>query len=150
MISPAYCQHFVDKGSCPERFVRMEKALGKADAQNPQDFVTALAQLQRACGVDALKLSGYGFRPEEFDSIARNAKETMGGEFFADPCELIHEDCVEIQKNLFAERCDYVEEKFGPVLLLVGKHPEDSGTDCPENRCRSAGASAGKRLSAEL
>lgn len=90
-----------DKGCCPERFVRMAKALGKADAQDPRDFITALAQLQRACGVDALRLSDYGFKPEEFDDIARNARETMGGLFFADPCELSHGDCVEILKKSY-------------------------------------------------
>lgn len=101
MISLAYYQHFVDKGCCPERFVHMAKALGNADAQKPQDFISALAQLQGACGVDALKLSDYGFKPEEFDGIARNARETMGGLFFADPCELTHEDCVEILKKSY-------------------------------------------------
>lgn len=55
-----------------------------------------LAQPQRACGVDAIKLPGYGFKPEEFDGIARNARETMEGRFFAVLCELTHEDCVEI------------------------------------------------------
>ena len=101
MISLAYYQHFVDKGCCPERFVRMAKALGKTDAQKPQDFITALAKLQRACGVDALKLSDYGFKPEEFDEIARNARETMGGLFFADPCDLTHKDCVEILRKSY-------------------------------------------------
>lgn len=38
IISLAYYQHFMDKGCCPERFVRMAKALGKADAQDPPGF----------------------------------------------------------------------------------------------------------------
>lgn len=101
MISTAYYQHFVDKGCCPERFIRMAQAMGVADADKPQDFITALAELQNACGVDELKMSDYGFTPDEFDKIAANARETMGGLFFADPCELSHKDCVEILKKSY-------------------------------------------------
>ena len=101
MISLAYYQHFVDAGCCPERFVRMAQALGKVDAKEPQDFITALSDLQKQCGVDGLKLSDYGFTPDEFDKIADNAKATMGGLFFADPCELTHEGCVDILKKSY-------------------------------------------------
>lgn len=101
MISTAYYQHFVDKGCCPERFIRMAQAMGVTNADKPQDFITALAALQKACGVDDLKMSDYGFTPDEFDKIAANARETMGGLFFADPCELSHEDCVEILKKSY-------------------------------------------------
>lgn len=101
MISTAYYQHFVDKGCCPERFIRMAQAMGMTHADKPQDFITALTELQKACGVDELKLSDYGFTPDEFDKIAANARETMGGLFFADPCELSHEDCVEILKKSY-------------------------------------------------
>ena len=101
MISLAYYQHFVDAGCCPERFVRMAQALGKTDAKEPQDFVTALADLQKECGVDGLKLSDYGFVPEEFDKIADNARATMGGLFSADPCELTHADCVKILERSY-------------------------------------------------
>ena len=101
MISAAYYQHFVDKGCCPERFIRMAQAMGMTHADKPQDFITALIELQKACGVDNLKLSDYGFTPDEFDKIAANARETMGGLFFADPCELSHEDCVEILKKSY-------------------------------------------------
>ena len=96
MISVAYYQHFVNKGCCPERFIRMAQALGKKDASTPQDFITALVELQKACGVADLNMSDYGFAPDEMDKIAANARETMGGLFFADPCDLSHEDCVEI------------------------------------------------------
>lgn len=101
MISTAYYQHFVDKGCCPERFIRMAQAMGVTAADKPQDFITALVELQKACGVDDLKMSDYGFTPEELDGIASNARETMGGLFFADPCELSHEDCVEILKKSY-------------------------------------------------
>ncbi len=101
LISLAYYRHFVEAGCCPERFVRMAQALGRTDAKEPQDFLTALADLQKRCGVDDLKLSDYGFTPDEFDKIADNAKATMGGLFAADPCELTHDDCVDILKRSY-------------------------------------------------
>lgn len=101
MISLAYYQHFVDAGCCSERFIRMAQALGLKDADKPQDFITVLTELQRQCGVDNLKMSGYGFDVGEFDKIAANARETMGGLFLADPCELTHADCVNILKKSY-------------------------------------------------
>ena len=101
MISLAYYQHFVDAGCCPHRFVRMAQALGKADAKEPRDFITALSDLQKQCGVDGLKMSVYGFTPREFDQIADNARATMGGLFAADPCELTHDDCVKILERSY-------------------------------------------------
>ena len=41
----------------------MAKAMGKRDAKDPMDFVTALVDLQKACGVDELKMSDYGITP---------------------------------------------------------------------------------------
>lgn len=101
MISAAYYQHFVDKHVCDERFIAMAKALGKENADKAQDFVDVLVQLQKDCGVDNLKMSDYGIKESELDTLARNARETMGGLFAADPCELSHEDCVGIYRNSY-------------------------------------------------
>lgn len=96
MISVAYYQHFVDCHVCDERFITMAKALGKADVSCAQDFVDALVQLQKDCGVYDLKMSGFGILEEELDTLAKNARETMGRLFGADPCALSHEECVAI------------------------------------------------------
>lgn len=96
MISAAYYQHFVDCHVCDERFVDMAKALGKVDATQAQDFVDVLVQLQKDCGVDNLKMSDFGIREADLDTLAKNARETMGGLFGADPCALSHEECVAI------------------------------------------------------
>lgn len=96
MISQAYYQHFVDSHACDERFIAMAKALGKTDAACAQDFVGALVQLQKDCGVYGLKMSDFGIQKEEFDTLAKNARETMGGLFAADPVKLSQEDCVAI------------------------------------------------------
>ena len=43
--------------------------MGKTDAKEPMDFVTALVDLQKACGVDELKMSDYGITPEESPNL---------------------------------------------------------------------------------
>ena len=41
-------------------------------------------------------MSDYGIRPEEFETLAKNAKDTMGGLFMCDRSELSIEDCAAI------------------------------------------------------
>jgi len=60
------------------------------------DFITMLVKLQEDCGVADLKMSDYAIRPEEFETLAKNAKEAMGRLFMCDRSELTIEDCVAI------------------------------------------------------
>lgn len=101
MISKAYYTHFVNKHCCDERFIRMAQALGKTDASDPMDFVTALAELQEACGVGDLKMSDYGIRREDCMTLARNARATMGGLFGADPVPMTDEECAAIYEKSY-------------------------------------------------
>lgn len=101
MISNAFYRFFVEKHACDAQFVKMARAMGMAEASRPEDFLTALAGLQKACGVDNLKMSDYGIRREECDTLARNARETMGGLFEANPCEMTHADCVAIFEEAY-------------------------------------------------
>lgn len=101
MISLAYYRYFIDAGVRGSRFVDMARFLGKADAEKPEDFLTALHDLQKACGVDDLKMSEYGIRPDEFPAMAKNAKETMGGLFKADPAELDEAGIVKILEESY-------------------------------------------------
>ena len=97
MVSKAYYTHMVE--NCPalhDRFIDMAKAMGREDAKEPMDFVTALADLQKACGVDELKMSDYGITPEEFPKFAANARSTMGILFKMDRIEITDEDLVKI------------------------------------------------------
>ena len=96
MISRAFYEFFIKKHACDERFIYMAKALGMQEASRPEDFITMLLSLQKECGVADLKMSDYGITPDEFDTLAKNARETMGGLFSANPCEMTHEDCVRI------------------------------------------------------
>ena len=96
MISLAYYSHFIKAGACPERFVRMAKAMGMEDAKEPQDFLAALKKLQCDCLVDSLKMSDYGIVPDEFEKFAKNAKSAMSFLFSCDRIPLSDEDCVAI------------------------------------------------------
>lgn len=101
MISQAFYAFFIEKHVCDDRFIRMAQALGMKDASKPEDFITMLIKLQEDCGVADLKMSDYGIMPAEFDTLAKNARETMGGLFAANPCEMTHADCVEIFKKSY-------------------------------------------------
>lgn len=96
MLSKAYFTHFINEHVCDERFVRMAKAMGMEDAKEPMDFIAMLTRLQEECGVAELKMSDYGIKPEEFETMALNAKDVMGGLFLCDRTTLTVEDCVDI------------------------------------------------------
>ena len=101
MISLPYYEHFIAKHACDDRFIRMAQALGKPDADKPEDFLTVLADLQKACGVDNLKMSDYGIQPDEFMTLAQNARATMGGLFKADRVPLSDEECAAIFEKAY-------------------------------------------------
>lgn len=88
MLSRAYYTHFVEH--CPElhdRFIDMAKAMGKTDAKEPMDFVTALVDLQKACGVDELKMSDYGHYAGGVPQICGQRPEHHGHPVQAGPSE---------------------------------------------------------------
>lgn len=101
MISKEYYTHFINKHCCDERFVRMAQALGKADAKEPMDFITALVDLQKACGVADLKMSDYGIQKDECMTLAKNARATMGGLFTCDPVQMTDEECAAIYEKSY-------------------------------------------------
>lgn len=101
MISIAYFSKWIEKGVCPDRFITMAKAMGKTEASSPEDFISALRELQEACDVADLKMSDYGLSPEEFPTLARDAKQTMGGLFLCDRFEMTDDDVVDIYRNSF-------------------------------------------------
>ena len=96
MISKAYYNHMIKAGVRGEKFVDMARFLGMKDAKEPADFLKALDKLQRDCGVDELKMSDYGIKPEEFAGMTANAKDCMALLFEFDPAPLGNEDCVAI------------------------------------------------------
>jgi len=101
MISCAYYTFLAKAGCSDERLIDMAKALGKADASQPMDFVKALADLQKACGVSDLKMSEYGISRDEIPEFAQNARDTMGALFSVDPCEISHADVIAIYEQSY-------------------------------------------------
>lgn len=101
IISREFAQFFVDKHACDDRFIKMARAMGVENPTSPQDFVDALVKLQKDCGVDDLKMSEYGFDKSECMTLAVNARETMGGLYAANPCEVTDEDIAGIFERSF-------------------------------------------------
>lgn len=101
MISKPFFEFFIEKHACDDRFVRIAQALGMKNASKPEDFITVLTNLQQECGVADLKMSDYGITPDEFDTLAKNARETMGSLFEANPCEMTQEDCVAVLRKSY-------------------------------------------------
>lgn len=75
--------------------------MGAEEASKPEDFITALADLQRECGADGLKMSGCGTAPYEFEKMAKNAMDSMCWLFVNGRVELPIEDCAEIYKKSY-------------------------------------------------
>lgn len=96
MISKAFAEFFIEKHACDEQFIKMAKAMGANNANKPDDFITALVKLQEDCGVTDLKMSDYGFLPNESMTLAKGARSMQGGLFLANPCEMTDEDCAMI------------------------------------------------------
>ena len=96
LISKAFYEFFIERRACDGQFVKMARAMGIADADKPEDFIAALVRLQKECGVADLKMSDYGFTPEESMTLARGARSMQGGLFAANPCEMTDEDCAAI------------------------------------------------------
>ena len=101
MISRAYYTHFAKTHACDDRMVEMARAMGKKDASDPMDFVDALVELQKACGVDNLKMSEWGLTKAQIPDYARCARETMGGLFAVDPAPLSDEDIIRILEESY-------------------------------------------------
>lgn len=101
MISKAYYQHFIDVHACDDRFVRMAKAMGLPEAEQPEDFITALEVLKEKCNVNNLKMSDYGMKAEEISQIVENAFDTMGRLFLNDPAVLDRAGCIAILEKSY-------------------------------------------------
>ena len=100
MISVEFARFFIERHACDGQFIKMARVMGMPQASRAEDFLTALVQLQEACGVANLKMSDYGIK-EECRTLAVNARETMGGLFLANPCELNDEDCAGIFEKAY-------------------------------------------------
>lgn len=101
MLCQAYFGFMAEHHICDDRLIRMAQFMGKEAASKPEDLVTALADLMRACEVDTLKLSDYGVTPEEFPKMADNAATAVAGLFKADRRLMSRDECIGIYKAAY-------------------------------------------------
>ncbi|WP_136795309.1 iron-containing alcohol dehydrogenase [Desulfosediminicola ganghwensis] len=104
MLSQAYFTFFADKA--PERLTLMAQAMGKdvnsvEPERQPLLFIEALAELQKKCGVDNLKMSDYGISEEDIPKLAQNAFDTMGFLFTLDRYEMTLDDAISIIRKAY-------------------------------------------------
>lgn len=98
MLSLSYFRRFASV--CPERLKDMARVMGEP-GDKAEDFLTALEKLQKACGVDGLKMSDYGITADEIPALAENAHHTMGGLYTMDRETLGVDDTAAIMKAAF-------------------------------------------------
>lgn len=87
MLSVPYFTFFAKY--VPERFADMARAMGVdtralPESDRPLAFVKAMREMQESCGVADLKMSDYGIRFNEMETLARNAHKTMSNLFAMD------------------------------------------------------------------
>ena len=100
-ISAAYFTYWAKSGVCGRRLMDMAEALTGKKAAEPMDFVKALVSLQKACGVDDIKMSDFGMKREEIPVIAEAARKTMGGLYEVDPAPITDDDVIHILEESY-------------------------------------------------
>lgn len=95
MISLEYYRNFAEQHACDGQYAKIAAAMGGTD------FIEQLTKLEAECGVDKLKMSDYGIVPDEFRTLAQNARSAMGGLFTGDPVFVSEDDCVKIYEKSY-------------------------------------------------
>lgn len=101
MLSASYFTYFIEHHVCDDRFITLAQTLGIKDAKKPEDFITALINLQKSCGVDNLKMSDFGITPDEFEKFSKNAHSAMARLFVNDRITLDDTACIEIYTKAY-------------------------------------------------
>lgn len=104
MISDAYFSFFAKY--VPDRFVKMAHMMGEvtdglSDDEKPMTFVRAMQKLKKECGVDNLKMSDYGIKPDEMEALARGAHKMMSNLFAMDRYTLSLQENIDIFKAAY-------------------------------------------------
>lgn len=104
MISDAYFSFFARY--VPDRFIKMAHMMGEvtdglSEDEKPMTFVRALRKLKKECGVDNLKMSDYGIKPDEMETLARGAHKMMSNLFAMDRYTLSLQENIDIFKAAY-------------------------------------------------
>lgn len=101
-VSRAYYTHWAKAGCCDERMVDMAKGPRQEGREGARWTLSPRSRSSmRACGVDDIRMSGYGMKREELEKYARNARETMGGLYEVDPAPLSDADALKILEESY-------------------------------------------------
>lgn len=101
LLCRAYFGHFISCGAVPGKFIKMAQAMGIKDANKPEDFLTALEDLLKDCGVADLKMSDFGIKANEMEQFGIEAKTVTPEMFANDPAKMTKEDCIEIYRKSY-------------------------------------------------
>lgn len=101
VISKAYYEHVITQHVCDDRFIKMARLMGNEHTDKPEDFIDCLIKLQKACGVDCLKMSDYGIDYSELPAFAENAFATMGRLIGLERKPMTMEECICIYQKSY-------------------------------------------------
>ena len=99
MIANEYFSSFVDV--IPERYARMAQALTGDPTATADRLLPTLCEMEKACGVEALRMSDYGIGPEELEVFCTNALEIAGELFEIEPRPITRERVMEILQRSY-------------------------------------------------
>lgn len=101
MISVAYFSAWAasDEGEVQRRMIELAKAMGVENPTSGADFVTALAALEKECGVDALRMSDYGITLDSLPALATLTRTNSPKSFANDRIILTDDDMLQIYQT---------------------------------------------------
>lgn len=104
MLSESYFTFFAKY--VPDRLIKIAHMMGEKtddlpEEEKPLALVTALRKLKEACGVNDLKMSDYGIKIDEMETLARNAHKTMSNLFAMDRYALSLKESMDILKGAY-------------------------------------------------
>lgn len=104
LLSLAYFGKMIEKGASLERFVTLAQILGVTGAERPEEFLTALANLMKACDVLSLDATTWGFTGEDVEWLVENTFATGEKQLKRDAVPMTHDDVRDIFAKALAPK----------------------------------------------
>ncbi len=103
MIAEEFARFFIDRHAADETFIKMARVMGYPNTHDPYDYLNALCDLEKKCGVFDLKMRDCGVTEDELPAMAKSARILQGGGYSVCPCELTDENVIEIYAKSLAK-----------------------------------------------
>ena len=104
LLSLHYFGKMIEKGASLDRFVTMAQCLGHPSAERPEDFLVALANLQKACDVLDLDASAWGFKADDVEWLVENVLATGTKQFKRDAVPFTRDDLADVFAKTLAPK----------------------------------------------